>query len=309
MKPVHEKTTTRSTIDDTNNPLLRLPRRTPLRILDVVGPIPEAEEEAHSSSSSSCSRNQAFYALQIQHLSDNPRQFDWFQFQKWKLPSSFQNHRAQVCQYVKELSSSCRQTTTTSIDTLLSPRMIQDECLDMVHRLVKSEHGWVFAEPVDPILLMMPNYFDIVTHPMDLGTIQTKIEGGEYHTIREFYADVHLCFENVILYHGPDEHVSRMAQELKCRFDNEYDVLNLDAGYQRWQDSLVKLLESRQTHNNNNNNNNNNTRAAEPSGEDSSITDAVEAENDDDILSDIHSDNLEKFQTKDTIRRSLLDNG
>eukprot|EP00547_Thalassionema_nitzschioides_P010771 CAMPEP_0194262296 /NCGR_PEP_ID=MMETSP0158-20130606/46472_1 /TAXON_ID=33649 /ORGANISM="Thalassionema nitzschioides, Strain L26-B" /LENGTH=172 /DNA_ID=CAMNT_0039002449 /DNA_START=296 /DNA_END=814 /DNA_ORIENTATION=- len=172
--------------------------------------------------------------------------------------------------------------------------MIQDECLDMVHRLVNSEHGWVFAEPVDPIILMIPNYFDIITHPMDLGTIQTKIE---------------LCFENVILYHGPDEHVSRMAQELKCRFDNEYDVLNLDAGYQRWQDSLVKLLESRQTHNNNNNNNNNNTRAAEPSGEDSSITDAVEAENDDDILSDIHSDNLEKFQTKDTIRRSLLDNG
>jgi len=35
-----------------------------------------------------------------------------------------------------------------------------------------QKHGWVFNEPVDPIKLGIPDYFQIIKHPMDLGTVK-----------------------------------------------------------------------------------------------------------------------------------------
>ena len=42
--------------------------------------------------------------------------------------------------------------------------------------LKNHKHGWVFNEPVDPIKLGIPDYFQIVKHPMDLGTVKVDRE-------------------------------------------------------------------------------------------------------------------------------------
>ena len=34
------------------------------------------------------------------------------------------------------------------------------------------KYGWVFNEPVDPIKLCIHDYFKIIKHPMDLGTVK-----------------------------------------------------------------------------------------------------------------------------------------
>lgn len=46
------------------------------------------------------------------------------------------------------------------------------ECLEVLQELMSHEHGWVFNSPVDPIFLNIPDYFDIIKNPMDLGTIK-----------------------------------------------------------------------------------------------------------------------------------------
>jgi hypothetical protein len=38
--------------------------------------------------------------------------------------------------------------------------------------LKNHKHGWVFNEPVDPIKLGIPDYFQIIKEPMDLGTVK-----------------------------------------------------------------------------------------------------------------------------------------
>ena len=35
---------------------------------------------------------------------------------------------------------------------------------------VQSEKAWPFMEAVDPADLALPDYFDIIKHPMDLGS-------------------------------------------------------------------------------------------------------------------------------------------
>ncbi|CAI7788204.1 unnamed protein product, partial [Closterium sp. NIES-54] len=41
--------------------------------------------------------------------------------------------------------------------------------------LLKHRFGWVFAEPVDAESLGLPDYHEIISHPMDLGTIRSHL--------------------------------------------------------------------------------------------------------------------------------------
>ena len=53
-------------------------------------------------------------------------------------------------------------------------------------------------QPVDPAELNLPDYFEIIKNPMDLGTIKKKVENNGYKLISEFGADVRLTSANAI---------------------------------------------------------------------------------------------------------------
>ncbi|KAJ1627950.1 Bromodomain-containing protein, partial [Pavlovales sp. CCMP2436] len=61
--------------------------------------------------------------------------------------------------------------------------------------------SYYFREVVDP--LMLPNYFTVVTQPMDLGTVKQRLEGGEYDRLDEFEEDVLQVWKNCKLYNEP----------------------------------------------------------------------------------------------------------
>ena len=45
--------------------------------------------------------------------------------------------------------------------------------------------GSPFNQPVDPVLLGLPRYPEVIKRPMDLGTIKRNIEEGTYGTVEE----------------------------------------------------------------------------------------------------------------------------
>ena len=96
----------------------------------------------------------------------------------------------------------------------LTPRQIAQKCLPLVKKLINHEHGWVFKDAVDPVELGIPDYFDIVEHPMDLMLVSNKLEDGAYKDIASFERDTKLVFENAILFNGDDSDVGEMAKEL-----------------------------------------------------------------------------------------------
>jgi len=107
----------------------------------------------------------------------------------------------------------------------LPPAQLKVHCLDLLKVLMQHEHGWVFNCPVDPVELGLPDYLDIIKKPMDLGTIQKKLErgdNGQYHSLDDFCADVHLTFDNATLYNEEGSTVHSMASELKDVFVVEH---------------------------------------------------------------------------------------
>jgi hypothetical protein len=65
---------------------------------------------------------------------------------------------------------------------------------------MKMPEAFPFNEPVDPVKLGIPDYFEVITHPMDFSTIKKNLDTEQYHTFTEFIADVNLVFRNARTY-------------------------------------------------------------------------------------------------------------
>jgi hypothetical protein len=104
----------------------------------------------------------------------------------------------------------------------LPPAKLKQKCSEVLKGLQTHQHGWVFNCPVDPVELGLPDYFEIIKKPMDLGTIHKKLDSGAYHAIKDFNSDVNLTFDNAMTYNEKGSVVYDMAKELKTKFEVDY---------------------------------------------------------------------------------------
>lgn len=100
------------------------------------------------------------------------------------------------------------------------------QCTSILKKLMTHPAGWVFNQPVDPVALNIPDYFSIISKPMDLGTIKSKLEKNIYLATEEFAADVRLTFANAMLYNPPSNNVHQMAKKLNDLFNTRWKTVD-----------------------------------------------------------------------------------
>ncbi|XP_071497309.1 CREB-binding protein-like [Diadema antillarum] len=88
-----------------------------------------------------------------------------------------------------------------------------------------------FRQPVDPQNLQIPDYFDIIKHPMDLSTIKNKLDTGQYIDPWQFVDDVWLMFDNAWLYNRKTSCVYKYCTKLAEVFKQEIDPVMQKFGY------------------------------------------------------------------------------
>jgi hypothetical protein len=101
-------------------------------------------------------------------------------------------------------------------------------CGALLARLMKHNHGWVFNNPVDASALGLHDYHTIITKPMDLGTVQSKLSSGQYKSPREFAADVSLTFQNAMTYNPKGQDVYFMAEQLLNMFEEKWPEIEAE---------------------------------------------------------------------------------
>lgn len=99
------------------------------------------------------------------------------------------------------------------------------QCDNLLKKLMSHEFGWVFNSPVDPVKLNLPDYFDVIKHPMDLGTVKKKLSSSVYTSPLDFVADVRLAFTNAMTYNPPANDVHLMAATLSKFFEVRWKVI------------------------------------------------------------------------------------
>lgn len=76
-----------------------------------------------------------------------------------------------------------------------------------------------FLHPVDIIKLNIPYYYNYIPRPMDISTIEKKINANAYHDVDELIADFNLMVANCKKFNGELLSISKMATNIQAAFE------------------------------------------------------------------------------------------
>ena len=96
------------------------------------------------------------------------------------------------------------------------------QCRQLLSRLLQHPYAWVFKQPVDAVKLNIPDYYNVIKRPMDLGTIKSKLASGMYSGPSAFASDVRLTFSNARTYNPPSNDVHLMAKDMSNFFESKW---------------------------------------------------------------------------------------
>lgn len=74
--------------------------------------------------------------------------------------------------------------------------------------------------------LGLHDYYDIISHPMDLSTVRSKLERGVYYNKAQFANDIRLMFDNCYQYNGEGSKVARIGRRLQAIFEKIFAKIN-----------------------------------------------------------------------------------
>ena len=98
-------------------------------------------------------------------------------------------------------------------------------CATVVKELMGKKYAsfnYPFLEPVDPVAMNLPTYFDYVKEPMDLGTVARKLSNWEYQLPEQVEHDVRLVFNNCYAFNPDGTIVNMMGHRLEEVFNNRW---------------------------------------------------------------------------------------
>lgn len=76
-----------------------------------------------------------------------------------------------------------------------------------------------FMTPVDPVALNIPNYHSVIKKPMDLATMQKKLNDNQYEKAKDFEEDMRLIFKNCYKFNVEGDTVHSAGQQMERHFD------------------------------------------------------------------------------------------
>jgi len=110
----------------------------------------------------------------------------------------------------------------------IKPNELRGRLQPLLRTQMELQFSYIFRKAVDPIAMGIPDYFEVIKHPMDLSIIKKRLESNYYRTMKAFKNDVLLVYDNAILYNpeSPDGcGVREIAQEYAQIFVEEYNTL------------------------------------------------------------------------------------
>lgn len=131
--------------------------------------------------------------------------------------------------YLQQKAFSDAMKRNPSSDPDLTERQ-RTFCIKIIKGMLEDDQCYSFSKPVTELWDMseLPDYFEKVPRPMDLGTIMEnlerngfKSEGAGCFDFRKFIKDVHLVFQNCLAYNEKTTDLAKLSRRLMAQFDRQ----------------------------------------------------------------------------------------
>lgn len=114
----------------------------------------------------------------------------------------------------------CPQCEPSSLINYANQKNLDSKDYEQLKKLLKSiqqhRNAWPFLKPVDS--RQVPDYYDIIKEPMDLGTIESKLNKQTYPNLTKFIGDVTQIFDNCHYYNDAKSSIVHCANILENFF-------------------------------------------------------------------------------------------
>jgi hypothetical protein len=156
--------------------------------------------------------------------------------------------------YIRLLPAS-RMTTKKIRGTTLSLAANMTEvqrahCVKITNKLIKLPISFAFRLPVDPVADELPDYYQKIKNPMDLGTVVQKLQHGQYSSLDKWKDDIGQIWKNAAIYNGETSPIVLLARELAELFKRYCEAIpktELEAWLIKVRKTEQKLMQQLQT--------------------------------------------------------------
>ncbi|XP_047215364.1 CREB-binding protein-like [Girardinichthys multiradiatus] len=129
-------------------------------------------------------------------------------------------------------NSTSGTSTAQNRRKIFKPEELRQALMPTLEALYRQDpESLPFRQPVDPMVLGIPDYFDIVKNPIDLSTIKRKLDTGQYQEPWQYVDDIWLMFNNAWLYNRKTSRVYKYCTKLAEVFEAEIDPVMQGLGY------------------------------------------------------------------------------
>lgn len=100
--------------------------------------------------------------------------------------------------------------------------------LAVIKKILKMDAAVPFNNPVNPVALGVPDYYDVIDTPMDFGTICNNLEKGlKYKSSEDVYKDVERIWENSCKYYKEGDYILELMKPVKAAFLKHWAAVGL----------------------------------------------------------------------------------
>jgi ankyrin repeat protein len=139
----------------------------------------------------------------------------------------FERNYPNISKYWKD-PKAAEELDSIDLETLEAKKPWEKSGKKLLNTLWRANQAWIFHEPVDPVKLNIPDYFEVITHPMDFGTIKKKLNNNFYGSTDELLKDFELVFSNCKLFNPPESEVVAMCNQILALYQSQIRQLGLD---------------------------------------------------------------------------------
>ncbi|KAL7298439.1 hypothetical protein TKK_0008227 [Trichogramma kaykai] len=130
----------------------------------------------------------------------------------------------------------------------VSLRQLRIFLREICAKLARNKQFYMFTQPVDTE--EAPDYNDIISHPMDLETMMTKIDMHLYMCARDFLDDVDLICANALEYNPARNPADKLIRHRACSLrDNAYALIKAEMDSD-FEDACQEISKTRKMQNN-----------------------------------------------------------
>ncbi|OZJ03714.1 hypothetical protein BZG36_03297 [Bifiguratus adelaidae] len=125
--------------------------------------------------------------------------------------------------YEKPMIKITPKKTVRKAEMAFVPSMPKEQfkyALAIIRTLKRHRDIKPFLEPVDADKLGIPNYRQVIEQPMDISTVDRKLNNNQYPSVDNFIQDVRLIFSNCYAYNGLESPISGLCQNVEKAFES-----------------------------------------------------------------------------------------